>query len=85
MDPSIASYPRLVVAAINLLIGIGDQQDMTLFGKYGSAIFIFSFRIILLSVLSSMYINKYDEEFKDLEVAQLESIIELKKSIRYDK
>lgn len=61
------------------------DQFMFPVGQTYIAVFMFIFKILLMSLLAALFINKYKEIFKNLEGFRLLKIIKLKNSVAYDK
>lgn len=54
-------------------------------GQIYIAIFMYIFKVLLMSLLASMFINKYKQVWKNLDAYRLLKIIRLKNSVAYDK
>lgn len=54
-------------------------------GQVYIAAFMYIFKVLLMSLLASMFINKYKQVWKNLEAYRLLKIIKLKNSVAYDK
>lgn len=54
-------------------------------GQVYIAVFMYIFKVLLMSLLASMFINKYKQVWKNLEAYRLLKIIRLKNSVAYDK
>jgi len=54
-------------------------------GQAYIAIFMFMFKIMFLSLLAAMFINRYKQVFKNLDAYRRFNIIKLKNSVAYDK
>jgi hypothetical protein len=54
-------------------------------GQIYIAVFMYIFKVLLMSLLASMFINKYKMVWKNLDAYRLLKIIRLKNSVSYDK
>lgn len=61
------------------------MEDFVIFGKFYITTFMFIFKVLLLSLLASMFINRYKHIYNNLEAIRLQKIVNLKNSIIYDK
>ena len=54
-------------------------------GQTYIAVFMYIFKVLLMSLLAAMFINKYKQVWKNLDAYRLFNIIKLKNSVAYDK
>lgn len=54
-------------------------------GQIYIAVFMYIFKVLLMSLLASMFINKYKQVWRNLDTFRLLKIIRLKNSVAYDK
>lgn len=54
-------------------------------GQVYIAVFMYIFKVLLMSLLASMFINKYKQVWKNLDAYRLLKIIRLKNAVAYDK
>ena len=78
------SHLHLFEQLVYATLGRPHFEDFSEIGQSWFLAYVYGFRILILSLLTSMYINAYRTLRKDLEYLRLQRIIMLKKTIAYD-
>lgn len=77
------------VVFLDLFNAFNGNMNFTEFkmpiGQTYIAIFMFLFKVMFLSLLAAMFINRYKQVFKNLDAYRRFNIIKLKNSVAYDK
>lgn len=83
--PTPSSYIHMMRSLFTAFVGHADMDEYAAFGKIYVTIFMFIFKVLLLSLLASMFINRYKHVYNNLEAIRLLKIVTLKNAALYDK
>jgi hypothetical protein len=81
-----SSYLEIVLDLFNALNGNQEFNNFTLpIGQTYIAVFMYIFKVLFMSLLAAMFINKYKIVWRNLDAYKRFDIIKAKNSISYDK
>jgi hypothetical protein len=81
-----ASFFVIFLDLFNAFNGNMNAEEFTMpIGQTYIAIFMYMFKVLLMSLLAAMFINKYKQVYKNLDAYRRFNIIKLKNSVAYDK
>ena len=81
-----ASFFVIFLDLFNAFNGNMNAEEFTMpIGQSYIAIFMYMFKVLLMSLLAAMFINKYKQVYKNLDAYRRFNIIKLKNSVAYDK
>lgn len=69
--PEPVSYIHMIRSLFTAFVGQPDTNNYATFGKFYITCFMFIFKVLLLSLLASMFINRYKHVYNNLEAIRL--------------